>query len=488
MFDVVVIGGGPAGVSAALRARELGATVALVERREFGGTCTNDGCVPTRVLAHAARLLRDAAQFSGYGLIGDPPSIDFVATLERVRDVVAAVRDKKRLERHLERAGASVFRGEARFVDPGAVALDGGERLEAARFVIAGGGHPRHLSFPGSELSMNYSDIWSLRSLPRSVVFVGAAATGCQLASIFAAFGAQVRLLEVAPRILAEEDELVSTTLADALEERGIEITVGMAGVERIERVEAGGDGDGGGRSLRLHFRVGDEVRAVESDAVILAVGWPGNVEELGLEAAGVRTERGYVAVDDALRTSAPHIFAAGDITGRMKLVQSATYEARIAAENAVTDADLLGRHGVVPHGGFTDPEYASVGLTEARATAEGEVAVAVVPYCDLDRAVIDGRTEGVCKLIVERQSRRIVGAHVVGEQATEVVQLVATAMAAGARVEELAQLELAYPTFTAIVGLCARQLVRELGVVPLAPAWRALLQPRAAEWERSGE
>jgi dihydrolipoamide dehydrogenase len=198
------------------------------------------------------------------------------------------------------------------------------------------------------------------------------------------------------------------------------------------------------------------------------------------------------VAVDDTLRTSAPHIFAAGDITGRMMLVQSASDEARTAAENAVRGAGRRDAHAIVPHGGFTDPEYGSVGLTEEAARAQEEkeeshgVAAAVVPYADLDRAVIDGRTEGFCKLIVSRASRQILGAHVVGEQALEVIQIVAAGMAAGMRVEQLAELEIAYPTFAGIVGLAARQISRELGVIPVSPQWRALHPPRAAEWERN--
>jgi dihydrolipoamide dehydrogenase len=207
----------------------------------------------------------------------------------------------------------------------------------------------------------------------------------------------------------------------------------------------------------------------------------------LNLPAANVQSERGYVVVDDYLRTSAPHIFAAGDINGRMKLVQSAGYEARIAAENAVLGVGQRYTHQIVPHGGFTDPEYASVGLTEEQARAAGNnYAVAVVAYADLDRAVIDDHTEGFCKLIISQETHRILGAHIVGEQSLEAIQLVAAGMASDMWVEQLAELELAYPTYTAIVGLAARRLVRDLGVMPLAPEWRSLGRPHAAEWERS--
>jgi pyruvate/2-oxoglutarate dehydrogenase complex dihydrolipoamide dehydrogenase (E3) component len=478
-FDLAVIGGGPAGVSAVLRARELGATAALVEGSRLGGTCTNDGCVPTRVLAHAARLVRDAEQFRGYGLTGGSPTVDFPAVLARARDVVEAVHAKKQLERHLTEAGVQRIAGAARFTDPHTLETGSGETVRASSFVVCVGGHPRRLAFPGAELALTHSDVWSLRELPRSLAIVGAAATGCQLASIFAAFGTSVTLLELAPRALPNEDAAVSSAVTAALLARGIAIHTGIDGVDSIERGAADGP-------LTVRYRDGGAPATLDAEQVLLAVGWPGNVDGLGLDAAGVTTERGYVVVDERLRTSVPHILAAGDITGRMMLVQSATFEARIAAENAVGGGTLDASHGIVPHGGFTDPEYGSVGLTEVPAREQGAVAVAQVPYRDLDRAVIDGRTEGFCKLIVSRESRHVLGAHVVGEQAVEVVQLVAAGMAAGARAEDLAQLELAYPTFTAIVGLAARQLVRELGVVPLAPAWRALAHPRAGEWEQS--
>lgn len=476
-YDVIVIGGGPAGVTAALRARELGASVALVERGLPGGTCTNDGCLPTRVLAKAARLARDARQLADYGLGGEPPAVDFAALLAHAQEMVYRVHEKKQIVATLSESGVAGFFsvGPAAFADPHTLALADGRRIVGEKFVVCVGGHARRLAFPGAELTLTHSDVWRMHSLPRSVAIVGAAATGCQLASIFAAFGARVALLELAPRIAPGEDEAVSQALDRAFRARGIDVVTGLGGVERVEQQ--------GAQVLRLVYSHDGE-EALDVEAVVLAVGWPGNLEGLGLEVAGVATERGYITVDDGFRTSAPHIFAAGDITGRMMLVQSAGYQARVAAENAVLGGGARHRHEIVPHGGFTDPEYASVGPTEAQARAAGACVSATVPFATVDRAVIDGRTEGFCKLLVSPDDHRVLGAHVVGEQAVEIVHVVAAGMASRMRVETLAELEIAYPTYTAALGLAAREIVRALGVMPLAPEWHVLGRPHA-EWER---
>jgi len=480
MFDIIVVGGGPAGVVAALRASELGAKVALVERARLGGTCTNDGCVPTRVLARAARLAREAEHFEDYGLMGEQPHVDFARLLQRTQQIVYRIHEKKQLISHLEQASVSVYAnlGAVQFADAHTLTAGDGTRLQAEKFILCAGGRPRRLSFPGSEHALTHSDVWSLTRLPKSMIVVGGAATGCQLASIFAALGTQVRLLEVAPRLLAMEDALVSQALGEAFHGRGIHVITGISSVERLESKE---------NQISLWYSHQDQTQQIEAEIVVMATGWPGNADGLNLTAAGVQSERGYVVVDDYLRTSAEHIFAAGDITGRMMLVQSASYEARIAAENAVLGIGMPYSHKIVPHGGFTDPEYGSVGLTEERARSlESDCLVAVVSYTDLDRAVIDDHLQGFCKLIVSQETHRILGAHVLGEQALEVIQLVAASMAGDMWVEQLAELELAYPTYTAIVGLAARQMVRELGVMPLTPQWRALGKPHAAEWERS--
>lgn len=479
MYDLIVIGGGPAGVIAALRARELGAKVGLVERDRLGGICTNDGCVPTRVLAKAARLVRDAEQYSQYGLSGDQPTVDLAELIARAQDTVYRVHEKKQLLDNLRQSGAEVWDGigPAHFIDEFTIGLGDGQRIEAEKFIICAGGHARRLPFPGAEYALTHSDVWKLQKLPKSVAIVGGAATGCQLASILASFGSKITILDVAPTILGAEDEAVCEAMTEAFNRCDIQIITQIKGVDRIEKQQDG---------LRLFYGLGDEMQTLDVEAIIMSVGWVGNLEGLNLDAAGVKTDRGYILVDDALQTSAGHIFAAGDITGRMMLVQSATYEGRIAAENAILGGNHSFEHTVVPHGGFTDPEYGSVGLTESQAAARGDYAVAVVPYADLDRAVIDGRTEGFCKVIISPETGLILGTHVVGEQAVEVVQIAAASMAGEVDFRRLAELELAYPTFTAIIGLAARRLVHQLGLSSMAPVWRELsrVEKRPAEWE----
>ncbi len=477
-YDVVVLGGGPAGVTAALRARELGATVALVEKGVLGGTCTNDGCVPTRVLAKAARLMRDSHQFEHYGLVGgSKPQVDFARLIARTRQVVQDVHGKKDLIAHLNDVAIEAFVdvGDTWFVDPHTVETASGQRIQGKRFVIAVGGHSRKLPFPGSEHTLSHGDVWQMEQMPRSVVIVGGGATGCQLASVFHTFGTQVSLVDLAPRILLGEDVDISEKIAREFTKQGIDLRLGNDGVKRVEQHSD---------HYAFIYSENGEKHEILTDAVLVAVGWPGNTGGLALEAAGVETERSYIVTDDTLRTTAAHIYAAGDITGRMMLVQSASEQARTAVENALLGRDEVATHRLVPHGGFTDPEYGGVGLTEEQALEHYDIAVAKVSYSALDRAVIDDRRTGFCKLIVDRDTHLVLGAHVVGEQAVEIVSMVSAGMAADMTVEQLADLQLAYPTFAAIVGLAAREITREIGFTPVAPVWRALAGAQAAEWE----
>lgn len=460
---LLVLGGGPAGLNAALQARELNAEVTLIEPDQLGGTSLNRGPAPVRTLARAARLVRDTQAWPAFGLRGPSPQVDLAATLDNARRVAEYAHNEKHLSDYVRATGIELVEGAgpARFVDPNTVAVDDGRSWQADRIIIAVGGHPGRLPIPGAELALTYTDVRALTALPGRVAVIGGADTGCQLASILADFGCQVLLLEYAPRLIPRADQDISAELGAAFTRRGIEVVTG-ASAERLAKVEGG---------VEVHYRQASGPARRLVDAVFFAVGWPANLDGLELAPAGVTAARGHIPVNDWLQTNVPHIFAAGDVNGRSMLVPSARHEGRLAAENAVLGTRRRVAHEIVPTGSFTDPEYASVGLTEAQARERYDCAVAVIHYDQLLRAVIDGHAEGFCKLIVEQRQRYILGAHVLGEYSAEVIQVAAVAMAANLRLEQLAELQLAFPTFTEALGTAAQQLVRELGVARMPPS-----------------
>jgi glutathione reductase (NADPH) len=464
-YDVLVIGAGPAGTMAALHACELGARVAVVEKQRTGGTCTNTGCVPTRVLAKTARTLRDIRGAHAYGIQVNEPSIEWPQTRERVRQVIEEVHANKRVSQNIRAAGGDLFmEGTATFISPHEVRLsDSGRVLSADKIILCIGGHSRRLPIPGVEHALYPENILDLEALPRAVAIVGSGYTGVQIATIMNAFGAQVTLLEMLPEILPTADHDVGRVLRESFGEQGMEVTAGIKGVERIDLLDDG--------RRHLVYTKDDQQQTVDCDAVFLCAGWPASLDGLGLDTIGVETEKNYITVNEYLQTSLPHIFVAGDANGQGMLVQGAHFEAYVAAENAVRGPTQTFKHDLLPNGGFTDPDHAGVGLTEAQAREQHpDCLVAVAHFADLDRAIIDNRTTGFLKLIVDRETMLVIGAHAAGEHAVEVIQAVATAMAAEVKATTLAGIELAYPTYTAIVGMAASQLAPKAGHATVRP------------------
>ncbi len=459
MFDVIVIGAGPAGVVAALRTADLGAKTALIARDEFGGMAANDGPVPVRTLAHAARLIREARQLGLYGITVGEPVLDYPRLLARVREVVNDVQAHSAFRGQIDSLGVTVCEraGAARFGDPHSIETESGLRFEANKFIICTGGVSRRLSVPGFELTATHSDAWALTSVPPSMLVIGGGATGAQVASIFNAFGSRVQLFQAGRRILPTEDEDVSAAVAAAFRESGIVVRENFGDIESFEKTPSG---------VRMIFAKDGLRDSAEAALAVVAVGWVANVAELNLATAGVETnQRGFVGVDAFLRTSAPHIFAAGDITGRVLLVPEAIHDGFVAATNAVRGATMSLEDRVSPIGSFTDPEYAQVGLTEAKARGKYDVRTAMVRFDSTTRTIIDGRTAGFCKLIVDRATYKILGCHVVGERAIEITQVAAIAIAAGMRVDELAQVPLSFPTYAGILGRVAASATRQLNL-----------------------
>ena len=451
-FDVVAIGAGPAGTAAALRAAELGAKTALITRDAFGGMAANEGPIPVRTLAHAARLVREARQLRRYGIVSnEPPSLDYVRLVARAREVVGEARERSTLFEQIGAAGVTLFEhaGTIRFVDRQTLESKSGLTLHANAVVICSGGVSRPLDVPGGELTVTPADAFSLAAPPKSLLVIGAGATGMQVASIFNAFGTAIVLCQAGVRIAPTEDEDVSAELARAYREDGIDVYENCGHIQAFEPVPGG---------VRTAF----EHRTVETQLAVRCAGWIADIAGLDLAAAGVATDaRGFVAVDEFMRTNVPNVYAAGDVVGHDMLVPQAVRDGNLAGESAATGKLRAVSHDVEPIGSFTDPEYAKVGLTEAQARQRYDVLVSTATYDETTRPIIDGRTRGFCKLVVDRSTRELLGCHIVGERAVEVAQIAAVAMTARMKIDDLARIPLSFPTYANVFGRAALRALR---------------------------
>ena len=278
-----------------------------------------------------------------------------------------------------------------------------------------------------------------------------------QVASVFNAFGSRVQLFHRGPRILPTEDEDISVAVASAFRNSGIGVHENFGEIESFEKTPNG---------VRMSFQKDGERGSAEASLAVVAIGWQANTAELNLAATGAKIDdRGFVAVDPYLQTTAPHIFAAGDVTGRLLLVPPAIQDGFVAATNAVGGPTMTLDEAVNPIGSFTDPEYAQVGLTEVQAREVHDVVTSTIHFDATTRTIIDGRTFGFCKLIVDRDTRKILGCHVVGERAVEITQVAAIVITAGMRVDELAHVPLSFPTYAGILGRVAASVTRQLNL-----------------------
>jgi pyruvate/2-oxoglutarate dehydrogenase complex dihydrolipoamide dehydrogenase (E3) component len=416
----------------------------------------NDGPVPVRTLAQAARLLREARQLARYGISVSEPILEYPRLLARVREVVHDVREHSTNRKHVEASGVTIFEraGTARFGDPHSIETETGLRLRADKVILCAGGTSRRLSIPGFELTATHSDAWTLSEVPPSMLVIGGGATGVQVASIFQSLGSRVQLFQAGPRILPTEDEDVSAAVAAAFRASGMFVRENFGTIESFEKTPTG---------VRMMFSSNGEKASAEAAIVVVAVGWVADTAGLNLAAAGVETDqRGYVRVDAHLQTSAADVFAAGDITGRLMLVPQAVHDGFVAATNAVKGPMTLWDQ-VSPIGSFTEPEYAQVGVTEAKARAAHDVVVVTLRFDETVRTIIDCQTNGFCKLIADRATGKILGCHVVGERAVEIVQVVAIAIAGGLQVDQLAKIPLSFPTYAGILGRAAYRVAQQI-------------------------
>lgn len=451
-YDLIVIGSGPGGYVAAIRAAQLGLRTAVVEKDPFlGGTCLHRGCIPTKALLHSAHLLDEIRHADQYGIVVLEPAYDLGMVHNFKRGVVQ--KNAKGIEFLFRKNKIELLPGFGRVSGPNTVEVekDGARTAYETRFIlIATGSVPRDIppAPADGDRILNSDHALELPKIPASIAVLGAGAVGTEFASIFRSFGAEVTLIEMLPRILPIEDEESSAEVEKSFRKRGIRVLKG-ARLESVERTPTG---------VRLVLLQGGETRLQEAEALLVAVGRAPVTAGLGLEALGVVIERGYIQVDNHMRTAVPNIFAIGDVINTPWLAHVASAEGILAAE---TMAGYAGArpldYNLVPSCTYCDPEVASVGLTEAKARELGyEVQVGKFPFSALAKAAILKATEGFVKVVRDTRYDEVLGVHIVGPHATDLIAEACVALKLETTTEELVRTIHAHPTLSEAVAEAA--------------------------------
>jgi dihydrolipoamide dehydrogenase len=444
---VVVLGGGPAGDVAALRAAQLGATTTIVERAELGGTCLNWGCIPTKSLLATADLLRRIRHADDFGLVVPEVSFDFPKMMSRKEEIVLKMRGG--VESAAKRRGVEVVRGQG-VVEDGAVVVDG-RRIEYDVLVVCVGTEPSGL--PGIDMDhpavLTSNDILRLEAVPESMLVLGGGVIGCEFASLFAPLGTKITVVEILPRLLAGIDNRTASQFQRLLEKKdGVTVHLGRRVDEITEYREDG-------ISARL-----DDGTVIEAEKLLVSVGRKPQTRDIGLEAAGVVIdERGHIEVDEYLRTANPRIYAAGDCIGGLQLAHLASAEAGRAVENALGDRPMAMDRTVVPSCIYTHPEIATVGLhADAAKEAGHSVKVGQARFGGSGKALGEGEPDGYAQLVADAETDQLLGATIMGVHAVEMIHEIGVAIADGLTMRDLAEIIHAHPTVSEMVMDAAQQ------------------------------
>jgi len=451
--DIAILGGGPGGYVAALRAAQLGAQVTLIEEKAIGGVCLNVGCIPTKALLRSAEVYRAFRQAEAFGLrVEGNVMPHWPAIQARKESIVQQL--VQGVEKLLHRAGVHVVQGRGRFVGPRTLEVmtaDGTQRVEARHVVIATGSRPVRLPLPGIDLPgvIDSSGALALETLPKQLLIIGGGAVGVEFADIFNAFGVKVTVVEMLDRLLPQMDADLGPALAWTLGQRGVQFYLRS----RVTRVDAVGDG------LRTTIATPDGEVDIEANRVLVAVGRRPNAEDLGLEAAGVRFDKAGISVDAQMQTNVPGIAAVGDVTGGPLLAHVAMRGGEVAVENALGHTATLDLK-TIPWCVYTDPEVASVGLTEAQAREEGyDVRVGRFPLNASGKALTYGETDGFVKVVSEARFGEVLGLHVVASHASDLIHEGGLALALEATLDELVTTVHGHPTLSEAVREAALEV-----------------------------
>lgn len=440
--QIVVIGGGPGGYVAAIRAAQLDGDVTLIEKDRLGGTCVNVGCIPTKTLLHASRVLETIRQGSEIGIVAGAPRVDWKEIQKHKDQAVSQL--SQGIQALLAANGVKILKGEASFVDDRTLSVDSGRgstKIQADVFIIAAGSEAVSPLIPGIANSgvINSTEALSLPKIPSSMLILGGGAIGVEFASFYSTFGCKVTIIEMLPSILPGADPDASSMIRRIMESRGVSIHTDSL-IESIEKKDS---------SLLVRVNLPGETKTIEAEKVLVAAGRRPFTKHLNLESAGIRNEKGRILVDEYQRTNKRHIFAVGDCSTPFMLAHVAMREGIVAAENILGESrkmDYLSTPGCV----YTFPELAWVGLTEDQARQSGHnVRTGIFPLIGNAKSLILGETRGMVKIVADDRYGEILGVHIVGPRATDLIMEGAIALTLEATLDEITRTIHPHPTIS---------------------------------------
>lgn len=442
MTHVAILGAGPAGYVAAIRARQLGAEVTLVEMDALGGTCLNRGCIPSKALLRTAELAQLAGRLGEFGIEAEVRGINWPQVMKRKNQVVRQV--VKGVEYLMKQNGIQVVEGRGRLADANTIVLDTGgkeETVTADALVVATGSVPARLPVPGWEAPtvLTSDEMLEIQEVPPRLAIIGAGYVGVEFADVFNAMGSQVTLIEMMSQIVPTEDPDMAAELARAFRRRRIAMETGAKVSEVAQR-------DG---AKVVRFTQDGKEKEVEAEVVLSAVGrWP-NTEDLGLDAVQIEMDRRAIKVNERMETNVPGVYACGDAIAGVMLAHVGSAEGKVAVTNALGGEAAMS-YAAVPFVTYTHPELASTGLTEAKARESGiEPKVGTFFFRGASKATAEGSREGLVKVVADAESGRIIGAQICGPHATDLIHELVLAVHTGATAEQVGDMMHAHPTFT---------------------------------------
>lgn len=447
-YDLLIIGSGGAAFSAAIKSIEYGAKVGMVEREIVGGTCVNIGCVPSKTLLRAGEINHFAKENPFTGLQTSAGEVDLSSLVNQKDELVSKLRNQKYIDL-IDEYGINLIKGEAKFFDENTVEVNG-RKLSAKRFLIATGASPSIPTISGLE-EVNYltsTTLLELKKMPKRLTVIGSGYIGLELGQLFHNLGSEVTLIQRSERLLKEYDPEISEAVEKVLTEQGINLVTG-ATYERIEQV---------GEVKKVYVTVNGKDNVVESDQLLIATGRKPNTDTLNLSAAGVKVgKRNEILINDYARTSNEKIYAAGDVTLGPQFVYVAAYEGGVVADNAIGGLNKKLDLSVVPAVTFINPSIATVGLTEEQAKEKGyDVKTSVLPLDAVPRAIVNRETTGVFKLVADAETLKVLGVHIVSENAGDVIYAASLAVKFGLTIEDLTETLAPYLTMAEGLKLAA--------------------------------